>query len=416
MAPIERVAIRDGRFILADTGRPFVPLGVNYCRVGDLGDGKPGHATFAPRFYDQAFVERMLADIAARGLNTVRTFHIYYVGAEGILLSPEAREISPAYLSNVVHFLREARQHGIHVIFTWDIWLPSSEWWSSTPLPDEERYDLRPEWDQSMGINNIRLCLPAVRTRANAIVALIEGVKQIAPDLLSVVLAWELENEICFAADQMPFSARARTFRFAGRDYDLSSDDEKQALMDAVTVQWVDCCARAIRRADPKALVSADVYAFAAVGRLGPGSLSRDTTADTRVPARPLALVRSSVDYVDIHLYAWRSDSESQGESFARMLASDEWDTLRVEASRLGKPILCGECGVAAHYLRKPDGAIDHAMGVECLAKHVRNIRDAGFAGALYWHYGNPDSTPDEEQPPMVLFPQYGDALRALWP
>lgn len=33
------------------------------------------------------------------------------------------------------------------------------------------------------------------------------------------------------------------------------------------------------------------------------------------------------------------------------------------------------------------------------------------MTGALYWYYGNPDSTPNEELPPMVMFPQYRDSL-----
>ena len=51
----------------------------------------------------------MMMDLAAHGLDTVRTFQVYAVGARGILTSRSAREISPEYLANVIHFLRTAQ-------------------------------------------------------------------------------------------------------------------------------------------------------------------------------------------------------------------------------------------------------------------------------------------------------------------
>ena len=88
-----RIAVRDGAFLDTGTGAAFTPLGVNYYRVGELQDGKSGHATFCPRYYDRDFIEKMMADLEGWGFNTVRTFHVYHVGEGGILSSPQARVI-----------------------------------------------------------------------------------------------------------------------------------------------------------------------------------------------------------------------------------------------------------------------------------------------------------------------------------
>jgi len=412
-----RIVVKDGAFVDKKTGVPFTPLGVNYYRVGEVERGKSGHATFCPGFYDRAFVEKMMADVAAWGFNTVRTFHVYHVGENGILTSPLAREIAPDYLDNVVHFLEQARAHRLRVIFTWDIWSPASDWWSSQALPGEADLDLRPDWDPAHGINGFRLHRDSVRTRANAIVALIEALRARDPGLLPVVLAWELENEVYLSAGAAPFSSRKGEYTFAGRSYDLSSDSESQALMDDVLVQWANLCADAIHQADPEALVSTGVFTFAAVGRGGPGTLSKDATADERVPARPLALLGSKLDYVDIHLYAWRTPEEGVSQYLKRNLRSVEWEAVRERARELGKPLTCGECGVFANYLRSAPNwrAINHELGAQCFREHVAGLKAHGLAGALYWSYGNPDSTAGDENPALTFHPQYGRILKEGW-
>ena len=411
-----RIAVRDGHFVEAEGGRAFAPVGVNYFRTGKADGGKVVHATFCPGFYDRTFIEKMMADLQAWGFNTVRTFQVYYVGPSGILTSPQAREISPAYLANVIHFLQQARQHGVHVIFSWDIWLPTSEWWASQPLPDEAKYDLHPAWDEAAGMNNFRFGRDSVRTRVNGILELIRAIGKVDPDLLRVVMAWELENEVVFGADRVPFSKRGGTFHFGGKDYDLASDEQTQALMDEIIVQWANVGAGAIHAADPQVLVSASVFTFAAAGRGRPGTLSRDKTGDNRIPARPLALLRSGLDYLDIHSYAWRSETESVASYLDKNLASEEWPVLSAQAKRAGKPVLVGESGVFANYLRKPPGwGIDHALGVACLREHLQGLKAHGLAGLLYWPYGSPDSTPNDETPALVCCPQYVEVLQETW-
>jgi len=132
------------------------------------------------------------------------------------------------------------------------------------------------------------------------------------------------------------------------------------------------------------------------------------------IPARPLALLESQLDFVDIHIYAGQSESESIAQHLKRDLDSVEISHLTREAHRLGKPILIGESGVAARHMRcGPDWQmIPHETGVNLLREFHQALSPFSFAGVLHWHYGSPDSTAQDEYPALVLFPQYLEASR----
>ena len=409
-----RIAIREGCFFDTGTDKPFRPLGVNYFRIAPIREGKEGHSTFSPGSYDEEFVDRMMETLARDGFNTVRTFLSYHSGANGIVATPESGEPSPAYLLNVIHFLRAAKAHGIRVIFTWDTWMPESRAWAEMPLPDEPRYGWIPAAGHDFKTNGFRLSPEPIRARANAICALLQSLKTSAPDLVPVVLAWELENEVHFNLDQEPFLSRSTAFAFWGRRFDLGADSGAQALMDAASISWANACADAIHAVDPEALVSASVFTFHAVGRQRPGTWSKDQTNDMRIPARPLALLESRLDFVDIHIYAGQSESESIAQHLKRDLDSVEISHLAREARRLGKPILIGESGVAARHMRRgPDWqTIPHETGVNLLREFYQALSPFSFAGVLHWHYGSPDSTAQDEHPALHLFPQYAEAIR----
>jgi hypothetical protein len=402
-AAMDRIAIREGRFVDAATGKPFRPFGVNYYRVGEIGGEKKGHSAFSPGSYDEAFINRMMETLSRDGYNTVRSFLSNHSGPNGIVADPHSAEINPGFLRNLIHFLRAAQTHRIRVILTWDTWTPDSRVWADAPLADEARHGWVMEPGPGLMVNGFRLTPKPIRAKANAIRTVIEALRESAAELLPVVLAWELENEVHFYLDQEPFLSRPAAFAFAGREFDLRNDDGAQALMDAATRTWASACADAIHAADPEALVSASVFTFAAVGRQGPGTWSKDQTKDMRIPARPRALLESSLDFVDLHLYAGKSKTESLAQHFQRDLASVEMPALTTEARRLGKPILVGESGVAAHFMRRgPDWqTIHHDEGVILLGEYHGALATHPFAGVLHWHFGNPDSAAQDEYPAL---------------
>lgn len=411
-----RIAIHDGRFVDTATGKPFRPLGVNYFRLGPIAEGKQGHSPFSPGSYDEAFITQMMENLSRDGFNTARSILSSHSGVGGIVTDAQSAEINPAFLKNLIHFLRAAQMQGIRVILCLDTWTPDSKIWAETPLADEARHGWVTKPTSELKLNGFRLTPEPIRAKANAIRALIEGLRKTAPELLPVVLAWELENEVHFNLDQEPFLSRPAAFAFGGREFDLSADSGVQALMDTATRSWATACADAIHAADPEALVSASVFTFAAVGRQGPGTWSKDQAKDMRLPARPLALLDTSLDFVDLHLYAAKSDTESIAQHLERDLASVEIATLTSEAKRLGKPILIGESGIPARFMRRPPEwhTIHHDVGVTLLREFHQALATFSFAGVLHWHYGSPDITAQDEYPALVLFPQYGEALRAI--
>jgi hypothetical protein len=408
---INRIAIRHGRFVDAVTRAPFVPVGVNYYRTGITDEGKDEHAALLPLFYDHAYVENMMAQVQRWGMNVVRVFPGYVAGPHGVVTSPDATELNPMFVANVVDFLRCARSHGIRVIFTWD-WDPNSNWLASQPLPTETKYHLTSHWDPKTGISGLFLFQGSVRTRANLIIQTSAAIRRADPTLLNAVFAWELENESNFEAVNAPLNQKSGTYTLGSKSYDLSSDAQKQALMDAIIVQWADVCADAVHRADPQALVSDSVFTFHAVGRKGPDTMSTDATQDSRIPARPLALVGSHLDFLDIHVYANAHPGVNPAQDAAADLNSVEWSALRPALAKAGKPVIAGETGFFHDALRIGTGdQIDVARGADVLKQHTQALHDAGFAGILYWHYGSADSTPAESCPPLKFYPIFARSL-----
>ena len=421
---ISRIAICNGHFVVAESGKPFVPTGVNLLHLAPLlSGGKICHSTFSPGVYHAEETERMMGDLAAHRLNTVRAFHVFAMGEGGILEKKTDPAISPGYLANVIDFLQAARRHGIHVIFTWDCWLPDSDQWRSALLPMESDYSFLPEWDPAKHKNNFMISLPSVRTRSNAVLAVIEGVRKADPSLLPVVLAWEIENEAHFDATREPFTSRPAFFSFAGKIYNLNTSEGIQKFMDEAAIQWCNISADAIHHADPEALVSVSLFSFAAVGRpTGPNHLLEDVTEDSRVPVRPLALVRSKLDFIDLHLYMARGNLSSFAEFCSMDFKSVELPSLQQEAARAGKPILIGETGVATSYLpgsSQKEGLtypFDYRLGLSLLKDHLLRLKTAQFAGVLLWSYGiSTDPSVQQHFPRLDLFPEYQEMLRQTW-
>lgn len=411
-----RISIQDERFVEKTTGKPFIPLGLNYYRSVQIDEKKRGHGAFSSGNYDEAFIMRMMQKLSQDGFNTVRSFLSNHSGPNGIVTDPQSAEINPAFLANVIHFLRAAQKQNLRVILTWDTWTPDSRPWADKPLTDEARYGFVNDSKVPLLVNGFRLAPQPIRAKANAICTLIAALQKSAPELLPVVLAWELENEAHFRLDQEPFLSRSAAFAFGGQSFDLRTDDGAQALMDAATRAWASACADPIHAADPEALVSASIFTFAAVGREGPGTWSKDFTKDMRTPVRPLALLESSLDFVDLHLYAGRSKTRNITQHLQHDLASVELPALVAAAKRLSKPILIGESGIGAHVTRRgPDWkTIRHEASQALLREFHQALAPHPFAGLLHWHYGSPDSTAEDDYPALSLFPQYGEVLKSF--
>jgi hypothetical protein len=397
---VPRIVVRDGGFAEGETGRAFVPYGFNFVRLRPRTPGMIAHATFDDDYYDTEEAETLFRDLAAHGFNAVRVFIDPSSPGVGLFESREATRLSPAYMRNVCDFLARARRHNVYVLPTFSMWGPNSAWLA------------RGNGDKPSvsGANRLYFIEGAADTRAAMLREFVQAIKARDPGLLPAVLAYELQNELCYFADAEPLSLTEGTFAFGGQTYDLSSEEALQQLMDCVSLHWVNAGVAAVRQADPEALVSISVFTFAAVGRSGPQRLRSDKTGDSRVPARPLALIDSDVSYLDVHLYP-RSDMA------ARMnadLQSIEFDALQRRAGQVGKPIIVGEFGAFNTDWAFPDRTeVAHKM-----SEYVQMLRGLGLGGALYWTYDDAHTPAGERK--LLWDAQDGDgdifhALSRAW-
>jgi hypothetical protein len=213
------------------------------------------------------------------------------------------------------------------------------------------------------------------RMRARWMADVCAAIKKADPRLLSVVLAYELENESNFVATEPPFSLTSGTIEWMGRTYDAARADDLQRLADDAIVAALDEAHSAVRKVDADALVGASVFTFRAVGRTGPGRLREDKTPDARFPARPLAVARSRSAYVDVHFYPMG------GTTLDEDYRSIEFEAVKAACARAGKPMIVGEIG--AFRGPYPDPGKAAAAMRAALAKLLGD----GFQGFLYWTY-----------------------------
>jgi hypothetical protein len=363
--PVSPVRIENCAFVLQATGAPYVPRGFNYVRL-DL-EGKGGHATFSPLVYNRERVVAAFRHLADNGFNVVRVFINGLRGKRGCMFrSRDAGKPDPAYLDNLAEFLLLARQRGILVV-------PCFEFF---PMAGPYREGLTGDVENVGGVNNHYLNSAFINAKKRYLRDVIRELRARDPAALSAVFCWDLMNEVCYHLGQAPFSLEQGLVTPAnGVTYDLATD--RSRLADDMAVYWIDQLASAIRAEIPDALINANVFTYHAVGRKGPGDFHQEKAAwKNRYPFRPTALLRSSADVIDIHVYA------SNEAALRADLASIEHDRLRAGlAAAKNKALIVGEVGVFKSAFP------ELAPGAAWAGDMARRFPDLGFAGWIYWTY-----------------------------
>lgn len=344
---------------------PLFAHGFNYILVRELDDGLLWHDTFNPARYDPARVQPDFETMADHGFNLVRAFVDHTAGDPGVIDRVGATAFDADYLANVADFLRRADDAGVFVILTFPYIPPRA---SHPDLPSEP----------IEGRNRLYLAQPYIDEKADYLRDFLAALFERHGDLSPSLFAIELENETHVRTDELPFSERTGTVTTAdGETYDRTSDADLQRMFDANVTRWANTCAAAVREEAPDTLVSVDVFPYKSVGLDGPGELHPDATPFDRVPAKPLALARTDVDYLDIHLYhgypgTWEANLESV-----------EFAELTSVLDDRGMPLLLGEFGALEHNYRD----LDHAASVQ--RDLWRFASDRGYHGFAYWPYQN---------------------------
>ncbi len=328
----------------------------------------------------------MLADLKQNGLNVVRIFLDHRHENDGGGIATDGFELSRQYTANMLDGLKRAREHGIYVILCLN-GQPISKAYQSlfaepVPMVENDMFSV----DHPMcSLGNIQYFHPgAIRARAEYFKRVAQAIANHDPSLLSTVFSYELGNESYFVGKE-PLSLRSGTFVFQGRAYDLSQDSELRQLMDDAAVHWADCSAAAIRSVDPKAMVSANVFTYKAVGRKNLMAVRPDQGAEwdkkQRIPVNLKALADSTLDYLDVHIYLHRISESSVAEKLEETLGSIDFAGLSNAAGLAGKPLIVGE------YAAFKDSKRPLEQQAEDVCEQMDLCRDRGFQGFLYWTY-----------------------------
>jgi len=379
---IPRIGIKNGNFVNLKIGEKFTPRGFNYARLH-----KGWHSTFGRKTYEPERLEKMLRDLHTNGFNIVRVF-VDQLIENGIVESKKSESLSSVYMANVCDFLKRAKKNNVYVVFTFPM-LPQSKQYSD--LCDKERPDI-------YGINQIYLTRGAIKAKAKYLSDFVRWIKNTNPNLLSTVFSYELCNEAAMVVDKPPFSLKKGFIVPAnGKKYDLSSDKDLQKMVDDHTTLWVYNCVKQIKKVDPMALTSANVFTYKAVYRTAAGRILTDKSHDVRFPLRALVLAKSNIDYLDIHLYPLKSSSIKED------LDSIEWKETLKECKKTGKPVMLGEFG----FFRENQTNIAATIAA---MKHVAaQALENGFQGFMYWTYDT-----DEQKRIWNGKSENGEIMKAL--
>jgi hypothetical protein len=352
-----------GRAELFDrkTSKRFIVRGVNYIRLADL--KKPDgniilyHSTFNSGHYDRARVQADLKAIAKSRYNVVRVF--FNAATTGGIIGP-GDSLSDAYLNNFLDFLARARENKLYVIPTLD-WVPIPQ--SSSPPG--------PMWCSDYQCPNVHyLTEDGIRTNQVFFTRLIRWlISRKAPT--DMILTYELRNELTFDSDLPPLSLPAgRVTTANGKEYNLSSPEEKNRMIEEGLVLWIDRVRESVLRVDPTALVS--------VGFIPPKEPNPTRTAETKVSVVGPVIRKSQIDLVDIHVYP-----EAGGLTMAQY--AENFGVVGFTS----KPVIMGEFGALTSQFSSRESGLEQMVELQAASAGL------GISGWVFWAWQiekNPDT------------------------
>ncbi len=379
LEPLERIGIQPGKeraeFVLTQSGQPFFVKGFNYIRL------RGGHATFeadtksTKAHYEPDRSEAMFSTLSKGGYNTVRVFIIgrskYTPGIAGDYDTTKA--IYEPYMENVLDFLRRATRHGMRVFPTFgDGGVPRNAYYRER-LPEKGNNK-----------NLLILTKDGIAARREFITSFLLYIKNKEPALLPTLLGLQCQNEAYLHAVQRPFSQKEGMFTAAnGKTYDLSSTDQRQALMDEGYRHYHTQIVKAVKAIDPEMLVAEGVFVPAAVGKdyrthagVWPGK-----TSDERYPPKLTAIGTGSLDFLDVHFYHTTPNPKDVANRFRYNLGSTGFFAPEMAEIRKTSPVIMGEFGAFDDHEKTFAAAVDNLVQVRDLANKEK------VNGMLFWTY-----------------------------
>ncbi len=377
---VEKIIIKstdsNAGFFTEDTNKPFIVNGVNYIpiRFGD-------HATFEPEFglvpsnYDPYATEALMRTLRRNGYNFIRVFIIPggrspgNVGLGGI--SNETEGLYIPYMECFVDFLSRANEYGIYVMPTFG----ENEMVSNKFFRDMAN---------NAAQDSILFTSAGIDAKKQYLQWFLEYVKNRNPEAINSIFALQMQNEFAFHINRAPFNQRSGTYTFIdGTKYDMTNDDERRNLANAAIINYYREMKEAVNEVVPGMLLSEGTFSMLGVGKNFEnvyGLREVQGASDVRVPMSGLELLRTDIDFLDLHVYRYGQKGTAE-EIFERNYANMLLDTPEAIELLKEKPIILGEYGSFSSDIE--EFTIEEGMAF------TKGLRDSamsrGFAGAAYW-------------------------------
>ncbi len=268
------------------SGVAFLPRGNNYVRLAWMTDTQGRynlvHSTFNVGLYDAQRSEAALASMQANGYNVV-TVWLFGCCTGGI--GDPSGGLSKGYILNLVDFLTRAKAHGIGVV-TASSWLPDIGGYGNYYGPCASQF-------LDVNLTNLSACgVEAAQIFFHDLVqALVDAG---AP--MDAIFGYDLWDEYFYNSTIIPLSSTSGTVTAAnGQVYDMSDPTSKQRMMDDGVVYFADNVRAAIKALDPTALVTISLFP--------PQGPNPSRIGDPRPVSAYPSIARSTLDYVDLHMY-----------------------------------------------------------------------------------------------------------------
>jgi hypothetical protein len=354
---------RVGEFYDTVTGLKFTPRGNNYVRLSDQQCWRPAfqewmtlsgyHSNFSLESWDAQAACSALTQMKREGYNIVRVFvNDCTVG------NPSGSGLSQNYLANISTFLRIAKDRQMYVILTLPYMPRLGGYWPPVDCLGDV-----------CGLNLHYLNQQFIDGKKKYLKDFIKGIKGWhAP--LDVIFSYNIENEVYYRKDKKPLSLASGLVETARGSYRMENPYERQHLMDANLVNWINQVTLAVREEDPDALVGVGFFSPKVVE--GSDPLHRITRTYWGIVDANIG--GSIADYIDLHVYPGLINP-----------ITAELDSFEIPAIRQ-KPILMGEFGVYSGTYGDP-ATTDQAIPTRALKDLQLTSCNStyGFAGWLLW-------------------------------
>ncbi|MEE3622525.1 hypothetical protein UCD39_00760 [Nitrospirillum sp. BR 11752] len=282
--------------------------------------------------------------------------------------------LNPAYMANVIDFIRAAAADGLYVEPTGQ-WLPANYYMlvSRDGFPEPDRQN-------TSGINELLLSQGLIHAYGRYIADMLAAIKAADPELMSAIFCVDLWNELGFESKDLPFSREVGLYTAEdGNVVDLTDPASRQRLADAATIRWIDGVIAEAKRVAPGVLFTASVFSPLDVFRPGyVGVFQHDAKwGDPRQPFRLSAIQDSRADFLEVHLYPHTTDAT----------LDDQLTSLEFTPARDTKPVLLAETGAFKSEIKEVaqvDSTLRSILHQSCTLR---------FAGWAYWTWDTDEQT-----------------------